>query len=91
VTAVYPWRADGPGRAALGVTDDPRRALGAAAGCLADWAVSAVVEEASTGGLGAQTLAGGYPRTGRRWLASVGAQGRVRWTAVHERAGPDPG
>lgn len=79
--AVYPWRADGPGRGAGGVTDDPDRAKRDAAGCL-EWADSAVVEEASTGGIGAQTLAGGYPRTGRRWLAGIGAQGRVMWTAV---------
>lgn len=82
MTAVYPWRADGPGRADLGVTDDPDRARDHAAECLRDWAVSAVVEEAATGGLGAQTLAGGYPRTGRRWTASAGARGGIRWTAV---------
>lgn len=82
MTAVYPWRADGPGRADLGVTDDPVRARHHAAGCLLDWADSAVVEEAATGGLGAQTLAGGYPRTGRKWQARVGAQGRIRWTTV---------
>lgn len=82
MTAVYPWRADGPGRASLGVTDDPRRARRHAVGCLRDWAVSAVVEEAVTGGLGAQTLAGGYPRSGRKWTAVVGARGRVRWTPV---------
>jgi hypothetical protein len=90
-TAVYPWRADGPGRSAGGVTDDPVAALAAATGCLLGWADSAVVEVASTGGVGAQTLAGGYPRTGRKWLAAVGAQGRVLWTAVQERAGPEPG
>ena len=82
MTPVYPWRADGPGRADLGVTDDPGRARRHAAGCLRDWAVSAVVEEAALGGLGAQTLAGGYPRTGRTWQGTVGAAGRVRWTAV---------
>lgn len=75
----------------MGVTDDPLKALRDAGGCLADWAESAEVEEAATGGVGAQTLAGGYPRTGRRWLAAVGAQGRVLWTAVRERAGPEPG
>jgi hypothetical protein len=91
VIPVYPWRADGPGRAVLGVTDDPGRALRDAAGCLRDWAGSAVVEEAATGGLGARTLADGYPRTGRKWLAAVEAQGRVLWTAVQERAGPEPG
>jgi hypothetical protein len=82
VSVVYPWRADGPGRFDTGVTDDPGRARRHAAGCLRDWADSAVVEEAATGGLGAQTLAGGYPRTGRKWQASVGARGHVRWTAV---------
>jgi hypothetical protein len=91
VTAVYPWRAEGPGRRVLGITDDPRRALRDAAGCLLGWAVTAVVEEAATGGVGAQTLAGGYPRTGRRWTAGIGPQGRVRWTAVIERAGPQAG
>lgn len=82
MSAVYPWRADGPGRADLGVTDDPGKAREHAAGCLLDWAVSAVVEEAALGGLGAQTLAGGYPRTGRRWQGVVGAGGRVRWATV---------
>lgn len=82
MTAVYPWRADGPGRADLGVTDDPAKARRHAAGCLRDWADSAVVEEASTGGLGAQTLATGYPRTGRKWKAMADARGRVRWIPV---------
>lgn len=82
MTAVYPWRADGPGRADLGVTDDPDRAKRNAADCLRDWAVSAVVEEAALGGLGAQTLAGGYPRTGRGWRASLDGRGHVRWATV---------
>jgi hypothetical protein len=81
VTAVYPWRADGPGRASLGVTDDPVRAKRHAADCLEDWAVSAVVEEASLGGLGAQTLAAGYPRTGQSWRGRMDPRGRVRWTS----------
>lgn len=80
MTPVYPWRADGPGRADLGVTDDPETAREHAAGCLRDWAVSAVVEEASLGGLGAQTLAAGYPRTGPGWRASLDRRGRVRWS-----------
>lgn len=82
MSVVYPWRADGPGRSDTGVTDDPGRARRHAAGCLRDWADSAFVEEASTGGLGAQTLAGGYPRSGRKWQGRLGARGHVRWTAV---------
>lgn len=80
MTAVFPWRADGPGRADLGVTDDAVLSRDHAGACLLDWAVSAVVEEAATGGLGAQTLAGGYPRTGPGWRASLDGRGRVRWS-----------
>jgi hypothetical protein len=80
VSPVYPWRADGPGRSDLGVTDDEGRARRHAAGCLRGWADTAVVEEASLGGLGAQTLAGGYPRTGRAWRGRADSLGRVRWT-----------
>lgn len=80
MTRVYPWRADGDGRASLGVTDDPQKARDHAAECLLDWAVSAVVEEAALGGLGAQTLAGGYPRTGPGWRARLDGRGRVRWS-----------
>ena len=77
------WQADGPQMGVRGVVGDPGRARRLAAECLLNGvAVTAVIEEAATGGLGAQTLAAGYPRTGRKWLATVGALGNVRWTAV---------
>ena len=82
MTAAWLWQADGPGRSDLGVTDDPGRARRHAARCLRDWADTAFVEEAATGGVGAQTLAGGYPRTGRKWRGRVGALGHVSWSAV---------
>jgi hypothetical protein len=83
VTAAWLWQADGPQMGTRGVAGDSGRARRLAADCLLSGiASSAVVEEAATGGVGAQTLAGGYPRTGRRWLATIGAQGRIRWTAA---------
>jgi hypothetical protein len=83
VTAAWLWQADGPLMGTRGVAGDSGRARRLAAECLlSGTADSAVVEEAATGGVGAQTLAGGYPRSGRKWRATVGARGRVRWVAV---------
>lgn len=77
------WQADGPQMGIRGVVDNSGRARRLAAECLRSGdANSAIIEEAATGGLGAQTLAAGYPRSGRKWQARVGARGRVRWTAV---------
>lgn len=79
MTVVYPWRADGPGRATLGVVEDPARARRLAGQCLLSGvAETAVIEQAVTD-LGAQTLLGGYFRTGQRWRGRVESGGRVRW------------
>jgi hypothetical protein len=82
VIVVYPWRADGPGRATLGVVEDPRRARRLAAECLRSGSADSAEVEEALSDLGMRTLVGGYFRTGHRWRGRVGAGGRVRWTQV---------
>lgn len=75
----YLWQADGPSQGCRGVTGRPRSARTAAAALLrsgaADWAV---IEEA-VAGLGMRGLEDAWQPTGRRWRASLGREGRVRW------------
>jgi hypothetical protein len=82
VTAAWLWQADGPLMGTRGIVDDSGRARRLAVECLLSGdASSAVVEEAAAE-LGERALIDGYHRTGRRWQATVGAHGRIGWTAM---------
>lgn len=79
MTVVYPWRADGPRVATLGVVEDPARARRLAGECLLSGAAETAVIEQAVTDLGMATLLGGYFRTGQRWQGRVAGGGRVRW------------
>jgi hypothetical protein len=82
VTPAWLWQADGPQMGTRGVVGDPGSARRLAGECLLSGvADSAVVEEAAAE-LGERTLIDGYHRTGRRWQATIGAHGRIGWTAM---------
>lgn len=93
---MYIWTAPGAdtaagARRAIGVSDDPGRALAAAEAALrTGQARTACVERVHTA-IAAPALSLCYVRTGTGWHASLGPAGRVEWTPFTAQGGLTPG
>jgi hypothetical protein len=79
---VWLWDADGPARAARGITDDVGAARHAAEACLRSGQARCAAVEQARAVLGTESLTSGYQRTGNGWTGERRQDGQISWTPL---------